>query len=170
MYSVLVSPASASWCTTSTSSAEAAAASEATSTATTESTSRSTTTRWTSTTSRCTASSSGRTSTPSCCTKTTSTSWLLHLGRTWRGLGLGQELLERQKLVASNVELVAILERSRLDALLRLDGEEDLVEWAKDLVDFADGRLVLEVDWGVKVGDLHVDRFADHLAFGCVHE
>lgn len=29
--------------------------------------------------------------------------------------------------------------------------------------------LVLQIDWGVEVGDLGVDRFANHLAFASVH-
>jgi len=53
---------------------------------------------------------------------------------------------------------------------LRLDSEEDLVERSEDLVDFADGRLVLEVDRGVEVRDLGVGGCADHLALGRVEE
>ena len=30
--------------------------------------------------------------------------------------------------------------------------------------------LVLEVDWGVEVGNLWVDRFANHLALASVHD
>jgi hypothetical protein len=56
-------------------------------------------------------------------------------------LGLGEEPVKRQQLVAANVELVAGLEGLCLDAFLRLDGEVDLVQWAEDLVDFADGCL-----------------------------
>lgn len=54
----------------------------------------------------------------------------------------GNVPLKRQELVASNVELVALLEGSGHDAVLRLDGEEDLVQRAEDLVDFADDGLL----------------------------
>jgi hypothetical protein len=49
--------------------------------------------------------------------------------------------VERQQLVAANVELVAGLERLGLDALLGLDCEVDLVQRAADLVDLANGCL-----------------------------
>ena len=51
-----------------------------------------------------------------------------------------------------------------------LDGEVDLVDGAEDLVDFADGRFVLEVDGCVEVGDFGIDAAADEFAFGCVEE
>ena len=86
------------------------------------------------------------------------------------GLGLGQELLEGEELVAANVDLVASLEAGGVDAITGLDGEVDLVQRAEDLVDLADLRLVLEENRGVEVGDLGVDGFADHLALGSVHE
>lgn len=54
----------------------------------------------------------------------------------------GNVPLKRQELVASNVELVALLEGSGYDAVLRLDGEEDLVQRAEDLVDFSDDGLL----------------------------
>lgn len=57
-----------------------------------------------------------------------------------------------------------------MNSLLWLDGEEDLVQWSEDLIDFADGGLVLEVDGSVEVRDLDVDGLADHFAFGCVEE
>ena len=57
-----------------------------------------------------------------------------------------------------------------MDALLRLDGEVDLVQGTQDLVDLADLGLVLEVDGGVEVGDFGVDGAADQLAFGGVQE
>lgn len=63
-----------------------------------------------------------------------------------------------------------MLEASGLDALLRFDGEVDLVQRAEDFVDLANGRLVLEVDGGVEVGDFGVDAAADELAFAGVHE
>lgn len=85
-------------------------------------------------------------------------------------LGLGQELLEGEELVAANVDLVAGLEAGGVDAVAGLDGEVDLVQRAEDLVDLADLRLVLEEDGGVEVGDLGVDGGADHLALGSVHE
>jgi len=40
---------------------------------------------------------------------------------------------------------------------LRFDGEVDLVQRAEDLVYFAYGGFVLEVDGGVEVGDFGVD-------------
>ena len=86
------------------------------------------------------------------------------------GLGLGQELLEGQELVAANVDLVAGLEAGGVDTVAGLDSEVDLVQRAEDLVDLADLRLVLEEDRGVEVGDFRVDRGADHLALGGVHE
>jgi len=76
-----------------------------------------------------------------------------------------------------------------LDAFSGLDREIDLVNGAKDFVDFADGgligtlvnlrlmnmrvirtNLVLEVYWGIEVWDFGIDRFADNLAFACVEE
>lgn len=95
---------------------------------------------------------------------------LLDLGRSRRGLGPGQELLEREELLGANEELVAGLERGGLDALGRFYGEVDLVDGAEHLVDLADGRLVLEKDLRVEVGDLGVDGLADHLALAGVHE
>lgn len=86
------------------------------------------------------------------------------------GLGLGQELLEGEELVAANVNLVASLEAGGVDAVAGLDGEVDLVQRAEDLIDFADLRLVLEEDRGVEVGNFRVDRGADHLALSGVHE
>lgn len=53
---------------------------------------------------------------------------------------------------------------------MRLNREEDLVQWSEDLIDFSDGRLVLEVDGCIEVGNFHVDGFADHFALGCVQE
>lgn len=55
-------------------------------------------------------------------------------------------------------------------ALLGLDGEVDLVQRAEDFVDFANGRLVLEIDGRVEVWDLCVYRFAEHLVFAVVNE
>lgn len=102
---------------------------------------------------------------------TPSTSGLLDLGDgSRRGLGLGQEPLERQELLLGDVEAVAGLEGAGLDALGRLDSEEDLVQGTKDLVDLADGSLVLEVYRGGKVRDLGVDGLAKHLALARVHK
>jgi hypothetical protein len=57
-----------------------------------------------------------------------------------------------------------------LYALLRLDGEVDLVQRAEDFVDFANGRLVLQIDGRVEVWDLGVYRFAEHFVFAVVNE
>jgi len=95
---------------------------------------------------------------------------LLDLGRSRRGLGPGQELLEREELLRANEELVAGLERSGLDALGRFYGKVDLVDGAEHLVDLADGCLVLEKDLRIEVGHLGVDGLADHLALAGVHE
>lgn len=84
---------------------------------------------------------------------------------------LRQEPLDREKLVAANVDLVTLLERARDHALTHLDGEVDLVYRAEDFVDAADDGLVLEVDGGVEVGDLvRHERLAEHLVFDRVHE
>ena len=53
---------------------------------------------------------------------------------------------------------------------MRLDSEIDLIKRTEDLVDFADGCLVLEVDGCVEVGDFRVDAAADEVAFGGVEE
>lgn len=140
---------------------------------TTTSTERATTA---STTERATAASTESSATTGCTTasrrsaSTASTSRLLDLGGTWWGLGLGQELLEREELVAANVDLVASLKAGGVDAVAGLDGEVDLVQRAEDLVDLADLGLVLEEYRGVEVGDLGVDGLADHLTLGGVHE
>lgn len=110
-----------------------------------------------------------RASAATSCTHTRA-SWLLDLGRTWWGLGLRQEFLQRQQLVATNEELVTGLETRRLDPFLRLDGEIQLVDRPEDLVDLAHGRFVLQVDGRVEVGDLRIDGAAHHLALGRVHE
>ncbi|KAI6747579.1 hypothetical protein HG530_015812 [Fusarium avenaceum] len=86
------------------------------------------------------------------------------------GLWERSELVEGQKLLGADEELVALLERGGLDAFGGLDGEEDLVDGAEDLVDLADSRLVLEEDLGVEVGDLGVNGLADHLALAGVNE
>src|SRR5690242_17773772 len=91
----------------------------------------------------------------------TSAGGLLNLSRARGGLGLGQEPVEGQGLVAANVELVAGLKGLGLDAFLGLDGEIDLVQGAANLVNLADGCLVLEVDERVEVRDLGVDRLAE---------
>lgn len=78
-----------------------------------------------------------------------------------------------------------------MDAFLRLDGEEDLVDGPEDFVNLADGRLcgclvstfghdylepwadahlVLEVDGCIEVGDLCVHGFADNFSFAGMHE
>jgi hypothetical protein len=53
---------------------------------------------------------------------------------------------------------------------LWLDGEEDLVQRAQDFVDFANWRLVLQVDWRIEVRDLGVYRFAEHFVLDVVHK
>lgn len=50
-------------------------------------------------------------------------------------------LLQRKKLVAADVDLVTSLERSRDNAFLRLHGEVDLVDGAKNLIDLTDRGL-----------------------------
>jgi len=57
-----------------------------------------------------------------------------------------------------------------LDTFLRLDGEVDLIDRPEDLVDFANQDGVFRVDGGVEVGNLGIDRFADHLSFAGVQE
>lgn len=85
-------------------------------------------------------------------------------------LGLGQESLQRQQLIAANVELVARLERTGLETLAGLDGEHDVVHGAQDLVDLADLGLVLQINGGVEVGDLFVDGLADDIALASVQK
>lgn len=123
------------------------------------------------------ATTARRTTAPSGCataatttSSTASTGGLLDLGRTGGGLRLGKEPVEGQELVAANVELVAGLEGLGLDAFLGLDGEVDLVQGTADLVDLADGCLVLEIDGRVEVGNFGVDRLAEHLVLDLVDE
>lgn len=75
-----------------------------------------------------------------------------------------------QCLHAIDVEFVARLETRGLDALRWLDGKEELVDGAEDLIYLADGGLVLEVHDGVELGDLDVDALADHLALAGVEK
>ena len=170
--SLVTAPAATPGCaaTTTTERTTAATVAESTSgaTAATERATTATTVAESTTTPRC-AATSGR-ATAARTTGTASTSRLLDLGRTGVGLGLGQELLEGEELVAANVDLVASLEAGGVDAITGLDGEVDLVQRAEDLVDLADLRLVLEEDRGVEVRDFRVDGGADHLALGGVHE
>lgn len=100
----------------------------------------------------------------------TATAGLLDLGCSRWGLGPGQELLEREELLRADEELVAWLEAGRLDALAGFYGEVYLVDGAEDLVDLADGCLVLEEDLRVEVRHLGVDALAHHLALAGVHE
>lgn len=99
-------------------------------------------------------------------------------------------LLKREELVSSNVNLVTGLEGSCDNALLGLDGEVDLVDGSKNLVDLADRSLenvlvanvvvmgvmsvapyfVLEIDRGVEVRNLRIHGFANHLAFASMHD
>ena len=100
-------------------------------------------------------------------------------------------LLKRKKLVSSNVDLVARLKGCRNNALLRLDGEVDLVDGTENFVDLANRGLmkrvshlslrqevgcksmpyfVLEVDRGVEVRNLGIHGFANHLALASVHK
>lgn len=100
-------------------------------------------------------------------------------------------LLQGKQLVAADKHLVTGLEGCGDDTLLGLDGEVDLVDRTQDLVDLANGGLlcdvslrkcdsigishfaiaylVLQIDRSVEVGDLRVDRLADHLALTSVH-
>lgn len=56
-------------------------------------------------------------------------------------------------------------------ALVHLDGEVNLIDRAEDLIDLANGRLVLEVDRGVEVGNLgRLGRGAEHLGLDGVEE
>ena len=103
-------------------------------------------------------------------TTSTGAGGLLDLGRTRGRLGLRKETVEGQELVAADVELVAGLEGLGLDAILGLDGEVDLVQGTADFIDFTDGSLVLEVDGRVEVGNLGVDRLAEHLVLDLVDE
>lgn len=50
-------------------------------------------------------------------------------------------LLKRKKLVSSNVELVAGLERSGDDSLLGLDGEVNLVDRAQNFINLSNRSL-----------------------------
>jgi hypothetical protein len=174
--------ATTSSATTCASPAEATAAAEATTTAaaatatetaaTTASASRETAAATAATESATTATASGETTGTTAAAASTSTTapGLLDLGSSRRGLGLGQELLEGEELLAADEELVAGLEAGGLDAVAGLDGEVDLVDGAEDLVDLADGRLVLEEDLGVEVRDLWVGGLADHFTLAGVHE
>jgi hypothetical protein len=54
-------------------------------------------------------------------------------------------LLKWKKLVSSNIDLVARLEGCRDNALLRLDGEVDLVDGTENFVDLADRSLMKSV-------------------------
>lgn len=70
-----------------------------------------------------------------------------------RCLGLGQEPLDWQQLVTSNVNLVVLFKRRREHTLLHLDGKVDFVDGPQDLVHFSNLGLVLQVNGRVKVGD-----------------
>lgn len=174
--------ATTSSATTCASPAEATAAAEATTTAaaatatetaaTTASASRETAAATAATESATTATASGETTGTTAAAASTSTTapGLLDLGSSRRGLGLGQELLEGEELLAADEELVAGLEAGGLDAVAGLDGKVYLVDGTEDLVHLADGRLVLEEDLGVEVRDLWVGGLADHLTLAGVHE
>jgi hypothetical protein len=54
--------------------------------------------------------------------------------------------------------------------LLRLDGEEDLVDGAENLVDLANLGLVFEEDVGVEVRDFGVGRLVHHVPLAGVLE
>jgi len=105
-----------------------------------------------------------------CTSSTSSSTCTLGLWRSWRGFGFWKELLKWEKLIASDVELVAGFEGGCLDAFSRLDGEVNLIDRSQNLVNLADGCLVLEVDRCVEVGDLSVNRFANNLPFASVQE
>lgn len=123
-------------------------------------------------------------------TTSTTTASLLHLGGA-ENLGLGEETLEREELLGADENLVAGLKGSSDDAGLGLDGEVDLkeggvlircalvhvsegsthlVERTEDLIDLADGGLVLEEDLSVEMGDLGVGGLVEHLALDGVLE
>lgn len=99
---------------------------------------------------RCASSTSSRASTP------TSTTGLLHASGLG-GLRLREETLKREELVASDEDLVGGLEGSSNNAFRDLYSKMELVDGAEDLVNFADGCPVLQVDGGVEVGDHLVD-------------
>jgi hypothetical protein len=68
-------------------------------------------------------------------------------------------LLERQKLVTTNVELVSGLEALCLDPFLGLYGEVHAVDGAKDFVDFANWRLILVLALGSQLcATMQVER------------
>lgn len=73
---------------------------------------------------------------------------------SWGTLGFGQEAIDRQQFHGVDKELVAVLIGRGDDALGHLDGEHGGVDGAENLVDFADERLVLEVDRRVEIGNL----------------
>jgi hypothetical protein len=58
-------------------------------------------------------------------------------------------LLKRKKLISSDVDLVARLEGCRDNALLRLDGEVDLVDGPENFVDLTNRGLMKRVSHSV---------------------
>ena len=147
--SMPVLPAEASSATTreaTTAPATTEAAASATTTATTAeaaaTTAATTSTAETTTTASTAATAATETSSATATTaSSTAPAGLLDLGGSRGRLGLREELLERKELLAGDVELVANLEGSSLDALGRLDGEVDLVDGTENFVDLANGSL-----------------------------
>lgn len=79
-------------------------------------------------------------------------------------LGLGQESVHWQKFIEANVDLVVFFKCVGGLAVLHLDGKENLVQGAEDLVNLANHGLVLQVDGCIEEGHLGVVQFADHFA------
>ncbi|KAI3478185.1 hypothetical protein L1887_59914 [Cichorium endivia] len=79
-----------------------------------------------------------------CATSRSASCTALLLGCLCQRFRLGQESLDGQQLLARDEHLVFWLERSGHHARVHLDGEVDLVDGSKDLIDLADLRLVLE--------------------------
>eukprot|EP01136_Pigoraptor_vietnamica_P008971 Opistho-1_new@44997 len=94
---------------------------------------------------------------------------LLNTTRLDLGLwGLRQEALERKQLVGRNEHLLRRVERRRHHARLQLHRKMHIGHGPKDFLDLPNLSLVLEVNRGVKVGDLVIGRLAHHFALARV--
>jgi hypothetical protein len=80
-------------------------------------------------------------------------------------LWLWQESLDRQEFVWGDVELVTFLERISLNTFTWLDGEENFIQWAENLINLTNLGLVLEIYWSIKVWDFGVDRTTEDITF-----
>jgi hypothetical protein len=81
-----------------------------------------------------------------------------------------QESLDREEFIWSDVELVTFLERISLNTFTWLDGEENFIQWAENLINLTNLGLVLEIYWSIEVWDFGVDRTTEDIAFNRMHE